>query len=136
MTVPARTKAAKLLARFMTPEQRAEYEQTHRFSVIDSQRNRRYLIGDDLQVRVYALDSHKFAPPIETWCVYLPGTPEPDSVLAQLLMLRDDPRKLRKLACVTVRSNYARQREMIYQRLADMGYPIEELRLARRRQTP
>ena len=136
MTVPAYVKAAKLLAKFLTPEQQAEYEQTHRFSVIDSQRNRRYLIGDDLQVRVYALDGHQFAPPLETWCVYLPGTPESDSILAQLLMLRDDPKKLRKLACVTVRSAYGRQREMIYQRLAQMGYPVEELTLARRRQTP
>lgn len=97
----AAAKANRLLKKFLTTEQWKEYQATERFPVIVGKK--RYVLGKDLQVRVYNADDYVFAPPRETWCVRLPGTPIADTLLAQLLMLRDDPKRLRYLACVTSR---------------------------------
>lgn len=121
----AHAKAGQLLERFLDAEQLQSYADTRRFTVVDRKRRRAYLIGDDLQVRVYDLDSHRLAPPLETWCVYLPGTPGPDTILAQLLRLRDNPSKLRRFACVTSRASIrAQDRHRIYQRLQRAGYQM------------
>jgi len=99
VTERADLKARKLLAKFLSPDQQDAYNQTGRFLIVNG--DRKFLIGNDMQVRVYQRDDHPLAPPLETWCVFLPNAPIGDTILAQLLMLKDNPEKLRKRAIVT-----------------------------------
>ncbi|PWT75580.1 MAG: hypothetical protein C5B60_05155 [Chloroflexi bacterium] len=95
----ASAKAKRLLAKFLTPEQQNDYQAVRHFTIVNGKK--KYVIGDDLQVRVYDVGDYALAPPLETWCVRIPDTPFADTLIAQLLLLRSDPEKLRNMACVT-----------------------------------
>jgi hypothetical protein len=91
----ASARARALLLRLLDPDQRREYEAHGHFSVVrDGVRYRLSLVS--MQVGVFR-EGQK----IETWCAYVPNEPKEDTLVAQLLLLRDDPQKLRRLARVT-----------------------------------
>src|SRR5215472_819222 len=98
----ASARAHKLLMRLLDKRQQNEYLSTHCFNVFVGPRRYR-LDRSNLQVRVYEADEI-----IENWCAYLPNAPREDTLICQLLLLRDDPVKLRSMAKVTKRNDYSR----------------------------
>jgi len=98
----AARRARKLLRSLLTTEQLADYHTTRHFTVTNPKPpwNRyTFRIGDTLQVRVYGQD--RAAGILENWCGYLANAPREDTIIAQLLLLRDDPIKLRRMAEIT-----------------------------------
>jgi len=98
----AARRARKLLRSLLTTEQLADYHTTRHFTVTNPKPpwNRyTFRIGDTLQVRVYGRD--RAAGILENWCGYLANAPREDTIIAQLLLLRDDPIKLRRMAEIT-----------------------------------
>lgn len=93
----AAARAKILLMRLLTPEQQESYRE---FKIIrEKVGNRLYeLRYYDLQVHV--LDT-KTGCKLENWCSYLPNAPREDTLIAQLLLLRSDPKKLRDMSGVT-----------------------------------
>ena len=96
----AARRARKLLLSLLTEQQRADYQMTRHFTVRSARKpwdQVFFRIGDTLQVRVYDL-SGKVK---ENWCAYKDSAPREDTIIAQLLLLRDDPIKLRRMAEIT-----------------------------------
>ena len=98
---PADARAHELLLRLLTPDQRREYERCRTFRV--ERDGKRYVLNCySLVVTVSDANRPSSAEnTVETWCVFCPNTPREDTLIAQLLLLRDDPEKLRAKAHVT-----------------------------------
>jgi hypothetical protein len=92
-----RARAHALLLRLLDTNQRADYENTGGFWVVNE--TRRYRLDRcSLQVLVF---ERKARTPFENWCALLPNTPREDTLIAQLLLLRSDPEKLKRQCHVT-----------------------------------
>src|SRR5262249_589449 len=89
-------RARELLCRLLTPEQRTCFYVNGFFDVVKGDTKYRLNLSN-LQIHVMHMDGE----PSENWCAYVPNAPRHHTLIAQLLMLRDDPEKLRKLAKVT-----------------------------------
>ena len=96
----AAAKAHELLMSLLTPEQRREYEASRTITLYSGQgryQQKYQLRYEDLQVKVFDHKGKLF----ENWCGYVPNAPREDTLIAQLLAIRNDPGRLRRAAQVT-----------------------------------
>lgn len=90
--------AEELLVRFLSDEQKKEYREGRQFHVAAGS-GRRYRVKYGSAGNVYELDDQgREAARLCAHPISSVGVPHPDAMLAQLLMLRTDEEKFRKVA--------------------------------------
>lgn len=84
-----------LLRKCLSPLQRLQLEQGMSFMVTGSRGGSYVIHTSGITGNVH---EYRGGVPYKSWCIYLPGTPAPDTWLAQKLLLETDEGSFRTIA--------------------------------------